>query len=205
MTPPTVAPQNSTASSPAPAIASAASTVVPTVSAPAAAASQSRIDSLSARIDDLQKSLDQANQELNQVMSNQSTAANQPNPVIEDRLATIEQDLNQLKNAKTSKTAQNGDQKTLNRTAVAVRHKPAIKKPARHAKKPSPGPSTEKPNAPWVLRAATSNEAWVSANSTSSDLRHVQVGDSIPGIGKVVAIHQTPAGWEVQGSEQNVH
>jgi hypothetical protein len=52
----------------------------------------------------------------------------------------------------------------------------------------------------WVLRAATPKEAWVSGDATSAELRHVQVGDDLPGVGIVRSIHQSPSGWEIEGT-----
>ncbi len=52
----------------------------------------------------------------------------------------------------------------------------------------------------WVLRAATPDAAWVSTSSHSAELRRVGVGESLPGIGRVVEIRQNGDVWEVVGS-----
>jgi len=87
----------------------------------------------------------------------------------------------------------------------------AVSNPKRVAKKTSKNhPATDTPAEPtkvatsWVLRAATPGEAWVSGDATSADLRHVQVGDELPGIGKVKSITQSPNGWEIDGSEATI-
>ncbi len=60
------------------------------------------------------------------------------------------------------------------------------------------------PHDMWVLRAATPNEAWVAKNATTSDLHHIQVGDSLAGIGQIRAIHQSAEGWVIEGSQGTI-
>ena len=187
-------------------------------------AEQERIDSLTTRIDDLQKSLDQATRQLNQVSSmiaaNQAMppVSSQPNPAVEDRLNKIEQNVVQLEHDETAKAAPlaapppemietpRSVVKTVpSRTASSAKpkhryvHKRVHKKPkpVHHEYKSRPATSEiESVSSAWVLRAATPSEAWVSADATSPELRHVQV-HALAGIGRVRAIRKIGGGWEV--------
>lgn len=165
------------------------------------------------RIDALQKSLDQVTRQINQltnmVAANQAmpTAGGAAAPSIEDRLNKIEQNLLELQHnqgikapaevvapapvvpAATEKTAQHAG---THKKPKAAGHK---------AKAPAIG-TTVVPH--WVLRAATPNEAWVSAGATSSELRHLQVGDILPGIGRIRAIRQSGDSWVVEGTNGTV-
>ena len=61
-------------------------------------------------------------------------------------------------------------------------------------------------NGGWVLRAASQNQAWVAKDATSAELRPVQVGDDLAGIGRIVAIRGDDAsGWVLQGTKGSVH
>ena len=45
-------------------------------------------------------------------------------------------------------------------------------------------------------------EAWVAKDSSTAELRHIQVGDELPGIGRVKSIQQVGDSWTVQGSPE---
>ena len=59
----------------------------------------------------------------------------------------------------------------------------------------------EAPHSSWVLRAATPNEAWVAKNDSSSDLTHVRVGETLPGIGQVQSIRPIGDSWVIEGTD----
>lgn len=68
----------------------------------------------------------------------------------------------------------------------------------------APTPTTgmlEVPHGAWILRAATPNEAWVAKNASSSDLTHVRLGESLPGIGQVQSIRPVGDTWVIEGTE----
>lgn len=56
-------------------------------------------------------------------------------------------------------------------------------------------------NKTWVLRAATPDTAWVSTSDDSSELRQVEIGKELPGIGKVREIRQSGDSWEIVGTK----
>jgi len=76
-----------------------------------------------------------------------------------------------------------------------------IQKVAKHSTKSK---EASKP-ASWVLRAATPDEAWVAKDASTAELRHIQVGDELPGIGRVNAIHQAGDTWTVEGAQGTIH
>ncbi len=56
----------------------------------------------------------------------------------------------------------------------------------------------------WVLRAATPDSAWVSKDAQASELQHVQVGDTLQGIGRIRSIEQSGDGWVVVGTQGRI-
>jgi hypothetical protein len=53
----------------------------------------------------------------------------------------------------------------------------------------------------WVLRAATDSAAWVAKSANSVELRQVEVGQTLAGIGRVKSIRQNGERWEVVGTK----
>jgi hypothetical protein len=200
----------------------------PTASASVGAGTMdARFDALQAHIDEIQKQL---NQVTNMIAANQAAPVGQQTTAsVDDRLNKIEQDLLQLKHNQTTAAPVPTPAPTLS-AAIAVPSavspapaktktvKPVAKPkntnkksaPANHKELPPPPVKTETATptatAPhWILRAATPSEAWVSADANSPDLRHLQVGDVLPGIGRVRAIRQVGEGWVVEGTNGSVH
>lgn len=79
---------------------------------------------------------------------------------------------------------------------------PEVKKqPAKAAPKIETGSSGETPR--WILRSAQNGRAVVSDRSTG-DLRSVEVGDTLRGIGQIKSIATVNGRWVVQGSQGTV-
>ena len=88
---------------------------------------------------------------------------------------------------------------------------PAVKKPVvkkgsssdaayvPQQKKPVAAPAA-KPAAKWVLRAAQPGRAWVS-RSGERDMQSVEVGQSLPGIGRISAITFDAGAWKITGTQ----
>jgi hypothetical protein len=199
-----------------PAVAAAAA---PPVAPPSAPAVGSRIDALATRIDNLQRSMETASQQLNQlntvVAANQvmPPASNQISPALEDRLNKIEQSLLQIEHNEAAKapppapvpTETEASSEVVTKVpathhAKSAKHKPVHKKTVHHPVPVAARVPVVTATSPWVLRAATPNEAWVAADAQSAELRHVQVGDSLSGIGQIRSIRHTPDGWEIEGT-----
>jgi len=185
---------------------------------------EQRLNILSAHVEDLQKSLTQATQQLSQVSN--MIAANPPSaqssPALEDRLGKIEQQLEQMQHnaptvtsppmaaSESSTVAELAPKKSAAKPSAHVTHK-ASSKTARHKKsqavahKSTPHATVAiSPSPHWILRAATPDEAWVATNDFSPELRHIQIGDTLTGIGRVLAIHQNGDNWVIEGSQGTV-
>jgi hypothetical protein len=141
------------------------------------------------------------------------------------RINTLETELSILKKDDTSSeaTIQNlqatiskleAKVKTLNerevtapapkKEAVAVKEAPVTPK-----KKATPAPKKAAVAKPatsagaWELRAAQPGKAWVS-KSGEREMKGVQVGDNLPGIGQVTAIVYQGGRWTVQGTQGQI-
>ncbi len=178
----------------------------------------------------MKKSLDQISQQLVQAQATMASAATSTaaNAQVEERIAKVEQHLAQIEHAPpaSSLTAMADQQEPAAATQAAApaTPKPAIHKALHHktkkhvskkasaktAKHAAPSAPAEAPaqtaaaSGNWVLRAATPDEAWVAKDATTPELKHVRVGDDLPGIGKVQAIHQTGDSWAIEGAQGTV-
>jgi hypothetical protein len=192
----------------------------PAVPGPATASTavtDDRFNALSSRIDDLQKSLGIAAQQLNQISDRLAKAptgamAAAPAPggtdqQTSDRIGRLEQKLAQLEEHQASgrpvaaaeyKPDDNASimQEPV-KTGVSHKHAKVAHRKA-HLKTGATTPQ-EKPS-PWVLRAASPDEAWVSQGSDGRNLQPVHIGDNLAGIGKVSVIQQFGDTWIVQGT-----
>lgn len=204
-------------------VATTAPVAVMAVPVPVASAAKdnsldARMNSLSARVEDLQKSLTQAVQQLSQV--NATLAAPPANTAIDDRLTKIEQKLAQMQSGSRAVAARDTTM-DMGTDITSPTMMTKFHKHATHAKKTAAFKSKKTSHATykvmsrstvktpasfthWVLRAATPDEAWVATNETSPELRHVQVGDSLAGVGVVQAIRQNGNSWIIQGSQGTI-
>ena len=179
-----------------------------------------RIDELNTRIDSLQKALDQANQQLGQVTNmvaanaspSSSSIAGAP-PVakdVQDRLDKLEQQLAELQHpapglsAPPSSSAAPLSVENVVAPSKTVSHTSKHKAVHKVAHKPVRKAPVAKPGPQWVLRAATPGQAWVADSATSHDLKQLQVGDQLAGIGRVTAIQQQDGNWVVQGTKGKI-
>jgi hypothetical protein len=140
---------------------------------------------------------------------------------LEDELHAMEQRIKALEDSRTMKS----ELESLRQDVEALRRMPAKdaapsgknEKPKDHAKEPDSGkrhvPSPRKAKtadhaagaspktAKWVLKSAKPGMAWV-AEPGSSELRSVTVGESIPGLGKILSIAPDASGkWEINGTK----
>lgn len=217
----------STVTPPVAAMAPAKTNVAPTpvVSSPATqdATIDERLSVLTTHVEDLQKNLTQTSQQLSQVsamLSDKNNGNASGNSVFDERLTKIEQKLAQMSERASSRSSASASDestfisspRTLHKSRVAHKKKNHVKQASR-SKRSSPtmvmlddvaNDMGLARNNRWVLRAATPDEAWVSTDGTSRELRHVQVGDRLTGIGTIRAIHQNGNAWVVEGSEGTV-
>ncbi len=176
-----------------------------------------RIEMLTVRIDNLQNALDQANQQLGQ-MTNVLAASSgigasptSPAKDLQDRIDKLEQKIATM-NAVSSTPAAASPSSSISgidvapqpRKAAVVsvsRPKATHKTAHQHVKK---APVEDKAESNWVLRAASPGQAWVATSATSHDLKQVQVGDKLTGIGRVTAIQKQGDAWIVRGTKGSI-
>ncbi len=139
---------------------------------------EQRIEELTNRINSLQKTVD--------VLTGTSSSTGEvtvpSNKELLDKIDKLEQKLttaNRNGSARTANTASDSRQTS----------KPKLERPAR-----------KKTHSGLVLRAASNGQAWVSTSVNSSDLKEVQVGDKLPGIGRVTDIKMQGEKWVIQGT-----
>ena len=63
--------------------------------------------------------------------------------------------------------------------------------------------ASRQPSAPWVLKSAQPGRAMV-GRAGDSAVRSVTVGDSLPGIGRILQIYEGGTGWVVEGTNGKV-
>lgn len=170
-------------------------------------ADANRVAELSARIDDLQKSLGQTTQELGQINQKLAVSGAGPaNPDLDQRLARLEQKLTQVEQARIAPPKANFEPASLpaphHEAVASVFPKHQKKHAASHVRHKSEHHGATSNS--WVLRAATSDEAWVAKNTATRELRPVHIGDQLAGIGTVTAIRKVGDSWVVQGSHGTV-
>jgi hypothetical protein len=188
-----------------------------------------RIDELKKGLDQATQQLGQESAML------ATPSGGQGNAVLEERLAKIEQQLSQLKHSHSSSSASlpvsapaaatSPEQESMTQATEAAASavtKPALHKEAKlkHNKVKTHksaqavqktqrvakhGAKSKEASTRWVLRAATPDEAWIAKDASSAELRHVQVGDELPGIGRVNAIHQAGDAWTIEGAQGTIH
>jgi hypothetical protein len=166
---------------------------------------------LTARVDNLQKALDQANQQLGQ-MTNVSPSGPSAKDM-QDRIDRLEKQLADMHRPQSAPTraasvALSDSEVVTVAPAKAAAHKHKTAKPVAHKAKPAKKAHqvAAKESAPssWILRAAVPGQAWVASDATSHDLKQVQVGDTLTGIGRITAIQQQGDQWIVKGSKGSI-
>lgn len=180
---------------PAPAAAPAPAVVAPlpvTSAVPAPAASggvDPRVETLTVRVESLQKALDQANTQL---------AASKE---MQLRLNKLEQQLASGAQASSAPSAAAAPSLSEPESLAApVVRKEPVKRKAVVAATPK-APAAPKAVRQWTLRAASPGLAWIAPSASSQDLRQVEVGDTLPGVGRVTAIEMQGDAWTVRGTK----
>jgi hypothetical protein len=181
---------------------------------------EAHLKELTDQINDLKKMILETSQLTNQLaMRMESIQAPQASPTaspaLESRLDQIEQKLSQLTGGKAVKTAgievhEKAETEYTPSAMIENVTEPAkkyVKKAAKSApkKKRTKQASSHKETAgKWILRAATPDSAWVAKGTGSAELRQIQIGDNVSGIGKVREIRQSGDGWTVIGTKGTI-
>ena len=92
--------------------------------------------------------------------------------------------------------------KTLSKAVTTQKSKPrAVSKPKTVKKKVMPKKVAAVK--PWVLKAAQPGKAWI-ARQGAKDIKAVQAGDNVQGIGRVQSILFVSGRWIVQGTSGQI-
>jgi intracellular multiplication protein IcmG len=168
---------------------------------------------IAARLDAIQKTLEQTSQRLGAVESTVAnlqaagvqSGASSDVTSLQNRISKIEQNL-----ASGTSLAATSELKAEPVSSVEPKQAKVKAKEAKPVKEVSKKKEVKshkaaklvepKGKTSWVLRAAAADSAWVSKSADSAELRQVEVGQSVPGIGKVKAIREVGGKWEIVGS-----
>jgi len=145
---------------------------------------QGKLDVAQTRIESLEKELAAARTVVAPVASSDDALIAE----LEDKIASLEKKLAESK-------------------VKPVEEKRVVAEPeARVSLQPRQAPVAAKPAAAivWELRGAQPGKALLSRKGAADDVRTVSVGDNVPGLGNIVSIDQTSAGWVVNGSQGRV-
>lgn len=167
------------------------------------------VKDMQAKMDELLKRVSELESELNTVRDAKSNDYVQ----IQENMVELRNDLQVLKDRpaapapapKTSSTpkpapAVEDDEDDTEQTPVAASPKPAPKKVVKPAAAPAPAVSA---NTRWELRAAQPGRAWVSKPG-ERDMKSVEVGETLAGIGKITAISYQGGRWIVYGTQGQI-
>ncbi|MDE1900048.1 MAG: hypothetical protein KGI37_00195 [Alphaproteobacteria bacterium] len=182
-----------------PPAATTAAMPAPAASVPAASPSdQARIDALTARMNNLQSTLDQITQQLGQISKTVDAGHNAAADASNMPLSLGTENVAERHVAPVGPAAHHTHHHV---THTASTHRHVAK--ARHERTKS-AMAKKTVTTKWVLRAASPGQAWVATDPTSVDLKHLQVGDTLPGIGRVETINNVGGTWTVVGSKGSV-
>lgn len=183
-----------------------------------------RLEQLTARVDAFQKAIDQTSQQLSQLSAALAsspvtkTAPEASSKELQDKIARLEKQVDELSKAPPAAPAAPAVVQAPALTPAAPEAPAAaapsetIVAPALEEKAPVAAPikktikaaTKAKKPAPvrkhWVLRSALPGQAWISENESSTDLKEIHVGDTVPGLGKVTAVEPVGDAWVVRGT-----
>lgn len=141
----------------------------------------------------------------NELLENQISEAEERLNALKAQLETVSNDVSEKQSKLSSLDKQiNDKQKTLAETAVVIEKTAPKAKPAQPSK-PAPV-STAKPriekdkNIKWVLRSARPGRASI-APKDSNDLRTVEIGETVSGLGQITYIGPESGRWVVRGTK----
>lgn len=159
------------------------------------------ITALEGKVDTLLDRIDQLESELTSVKREKDNSYEQ----IEQSVSALREDVGKMKNrpAESPRRAQSekvdfpSDDKVV---TSAEKPRSAVKKAAKRPSAESPASSSSR----WELRAAQPGRAWVS-HPGERDMRGIEVGQSLEGIGTVTAINYQNGIWTVYGTQGQIN
>lgn len=152
------------------------------------------VNDLNSQLSAKDKSLDNVTNE-NKALSGQLNEAESKISELESEVARLQ---NELKSANSNANAAPQPEKTSTKTTTS--ESPTTKTATTTAKTaaPAPKPKTVK----WTLRSASPGRATLATQD--GDLRNVEVGNTVPSLGRIESISVQGGRWVVQGSQGSV-
>lgn len=170
----------------------------------ASAANDKTVAALEGKIDTLLNRIDQLESDLSNIKSDKNSSYDE----IERSVSALREDMREIKNRPVVADA---PRRAEPASSVEEREEPAVEKPKPAAKKAAKKPAASKPAATtassssrWELRAAQPGRAWVSKPG-ERDMRGIEVGQSLPGIGTITAINYQNGRWTVYGTQGQIN
>ena len=176
---------------------------VPAVNTAELAVMQGKLDAAQTKIDTLEKELSAAKSVAAPVPVSDNSASEAVITELEEKVTSLEQKL----------TARDSELAKAKKAAEAVPAAPAAEAPVATTRRSSedvaPAPVARtapvvKQTVSWELRGAQPGKVLLSRKGMGDDVRSVSLGDTVPGLGKIVSIDRTSAGWVVKGTQGSV-
>lgn len=98
-----------------------------------------------------------------------------------------------------SKDTPHAKVKSTKSVSPEQKHHVATAKTVKPAKAKAQTAKSKKP-LPYLVRSVMQDEAWLADKGHSDALLHVKIGDTVPGLGKLVSIREEEHGWRIVGT-----
>ena len=158
------------------------------------------VEDLNAQIEAKEQALADARQE-NQGISEQLEAANDEIISLKSMVDTLK---NEVEGLKAAAAETKKDETPAETVPEKEEEQPVTNQPIeKQDKKVETAAPKAEPSVQWVLRSASPGQATISPKD-NNDLRQIEVGDNVPGLGKVESIAIENNRWIVRGSKGTV-
>lgn len=170
----------------------------------ASAANDKTVAALEGKIDTLLSRIDQLESDLSDIKSDKNSSYDE----IEQSVSALREDMREIKNrpvvADAPRRAEPASSVEEREEPAAEKPKPVVKKAAKKPAAPKPAATVASSSSRWELRAAQPGRAWVSKPG-ERDMRGIEVGQSLPGIGTITAINYQNGRWTVYGTQGQIN
>ena len=153
---------------------------------------QGKLDTAEAKVKSLEKELIGVNEQISSDKAANKLLSTKVND-LEAKIADLQKKL-----ANQDISVDSGTQ-----TPEVVAEPAKVKKLSAAPRVPASSRPVSRQSVSWELRGARPGQAMLSSRG-GMDIRTVSVGDSLPGIGKILSIEQSPNGWVVKGTQGRV-
>ena len=161
------------------------------------------IEELNAKIAEKDKALDSAAQE-NTDISQKLEAANTEIESLKAMVDELKNEMESLKTAAVETPVKAAQPSAAPEKEAAPEKQPEAPQPVEKQEKVEEPTAKEAPAAvQWVLRSASPGRATISPKD-NNDLRQVEVGNTVPGLGKIQSISIENNRWVVRGTKSTV-